>query len=502
MAGRGTRGYVALDCETKRFVWLKDAWRVHYELVEKEGTILAQLNEKKVRNVPTLVCHGDIRNQTTKSPSVWEQKNPPKSASAPPLLLSSPFSSSSKTLVNNQAAPPSTPRKRSHSEVASTDTIDFREECPLRRHMHYRIVVREVALPLSEFQNGRQLVWIILDCVRAHKDAMLKANHIHRDVSSGNVLIYPRIVYSATDNALQVRWTGLLADWEMSKSVKDNEELLRPRQPPRTGTWQFLSVGMLSRHAKRVEIPDELESFMHVLLYYSVRYLHSNCQDVAEYIESFFESYTLHDDIYTCGLKKLTSVKTCGRLELKDDSPLKFHSPLDTVFKRLLPWFKAHYKVQAYQTKESEIPSPSRGNETSIQSFLAPLSSTPDELDVVDDLDPSVVSDSDDEEVPEGPPRPTPKEEKRAACVASHKSMVGVLSQAIHSTRWPAGDKVGDRVPHDYQPKYPVGQVQGASSRTVKRRKVMSMFDYQTCHSSLPARAVKSGLPRNLGVRR
>ncbi len=43
--------------------------------------------------------------------------------------------------------------------------LPLRSDSPLRRHKHYRLVVEEVALPLSEFQFGRQLVSVVKDCV-------------------------------------------------------------------------------------------------------------------------------------------------------------------------------------------------------------------------------------------------------------------------------------------------------------------------------------------------
>ncbi|GBE90042.1 hypothetical protein SCP_1800640 [Sparassis crispa] len=49
-----------LDCSTKTFVWLKDALRVDHDGMEKEGDILHRLNELKIRNVPTLLQHGDV----------------------------------------------------------------------------------------------------------------------------------------------------------------------------------------------------------------------------------------------------------------------------------------------------------------------------------------------------------------------------------------------------------------------------------------------------------
>lgn len=63
MSGRGTRGYVALDPGTGEFVFLKDCWRVDLPGMEKEGEILQNLNKAKVRNVPRLLCHGDVHEQ-------------------------------------------------------------------------------------------------------------------------------------------------------------------------------------------------------------------------------------------------------------------------------------------------------------------------------------------------------------------------------------------------------------------------------------------------------
>ncbi|EIW52955.1 uncharacterized protein TRAVEDRAFT_86725, partial [Trametes versicolor FP-101664 SS1] len=126
MAGRGTRGYVALDCQNGRFVWLKDAWRAHYDLVEMEGSVLETLNKEGVCNVPTLICHGDILEQSTKTPDYWPKKKDPETTTQPATLP---------------------------------------EECPLRRHMHYRLVVKEVAMDLTTFKDGQQLLSIIFDCV-------------------------------------------------------------------------------------------------------------------------------------------------------------------------------------------------------------------------------------------------------------------------------------------------------------------------------------------------
>ena len=126
VAGRGTRGYVAVPLgddgkavdSTGKFVYLKDAWRVNHEGMKKEGVILKALNDAQVPYIPTLLYHGDL-DQSTVSYDKWPAYHEDKS----------------------------------------------REECPLKSHQHYRLVVAEVGKPLSEFENGIQLVWALFCCI-------------------------------------------------------------------------------------------------------------------------------------------------------------------------------------------------------------------------------------------------------------------------------------------------------------------------------------------------
>ena len=60
LVGRGTRGYIALEWETQRFVFLKDSWRPYYDELEEEGDVLSKLNAEKILNVPTVLRYGDV----------------------------------------------------------------------------------------------------------------------------------------------------------------------------------------------------------------------------------------------------------------------------------------------------------------------------------------------------------------------------------------------------------------------------------------------------------
>ena len=53
IASRGTRGYWAMDCESKKIAFLKDAWRTNVDGFEVEGDILSSM--KGQSGIPSLM---------------------------------------------------------------------------------------------------------------------------------------------------------------------------------------------------------------------------------------------------------------------------------------------------------------------------------------------------------------------------------------------------------------------------------------------------------------
>ncbi|TFK79242.1 hypothetical protein K466DRAFT_668174 [Polyporus arcularius HHB13444] len=452
LAGRGTRGYVALECGTGRFVWLKDAWRAHYLLVDREGDILERLNAAKVLRVPTLVCHGDIQDQVTYTPQRWEEKNPNPQSFPADSNPAAPSSSGSQ-------AGPSSSSSQKRKRGANDDGDDvpppkglhrpsFRSDCPLRRHKHYRLVVEEVALPLSDFQFGRQLVSIVRDCVVAHYQAYDKLSLLHRDVSGGNVLIYPRIS-KMQDGRYRIVFTGLLADWEMAKSINVTD----PRQPERTGTWQYMSAALLSRNDKQVEVSDELESFFYVMLYHAVRYLRSACaaNTIANYLDEFFDQYGWDDGRYVCGNKKLATIMS-GCFHVVDTTTLKFDSHMDSVLAVLLSWFKAHHTVWRYEVDlEEKAAQPAHDPSTP----RSPVSTAADLVVPISDFDEAGLPPSVEVAhmfTPTKTDGPSEADRNTALFASTHGPMVSVLGAAERRLGWPTDDKVGDRIPATWRP--------------------------------------------------
>ncbi len=144
--------------------------------------------------------------------------------------------SSTSTSSRGSTSPSPDHLKTSHQDDDSSDAT----ACgPLPQHTHYRIAVEEVCLPLDSFANGKQLVSLVLDTLHSKVLAthvpvavLMKPSTahcrvtndpqtrlLHCDVSSGNIMIYPKIKYNGAEGRASLAWTGILSDWEMAKSM-------------------------------------------------------------------------------------------------------------------------------------------------------------------------------------------------------------------------------------------------------------------------------------------
>ncbi|TBU40884.1 hypothetical protein BD309DRAFT_992772 [Dichomitus squalens] len=445
--GRGTRGYVALDCETRRFVWLKDAWRAAYMISCREGDVLEKLNDAGVENVPTLVCHGDIDDQVTVTADWWAREQP--SSAAPSTSSSQGSPTSSATLVES-ASSGSRKRKRGPAGEPGDERTRNLATCsdhPLREYQHYRIVVAEVAFSLRNAQNGRQLTSIVLDTVQAHCQAATnpKTLLLHRDISAGNILIYPRVRHGKDGTKHAIVWTGMLCDWELAKPVDDQRAASNASRASQMGTYQFMSVNLLTDPSSpSVTIADELESFFHVLLYYSLRYLRSNCESPASCIANYFNSYAGPGRLLTCGWKSL-AVELDAFLSLQfPHSPLLFDSPMDDLLEGILQCFRAHYNVIRDDLRKAMPPprrrtppppeSPGKRMTFSVSDIVF-FGEDANEVDEDDDLDKHRPADD------------TPSERDRALArkIMDHKFMLEYMTQTLRDTCWPEDDRIPER---------------------------------------------------------
>ncbi|KAJ3485949.1 hypothetical protein NLI96_g4578 [Meripilus lineatus] len=138
-------------------------------------------------------------------------------------------------------------------------------EC-YRARVHYRFAVQEICRPLEDYRDVVEMLRAVCFAVAAHKAAWEKAGVLHRDISPGNILI--------TENG-----RGILNDWDMCKYKED------------VGTWRFMSALLLCCPEKPNEVSDDVESFVHVINWLTLRYQIDSSPFLVDYSLRFYEEY-------------------------------------------------------------------------------------------------------------------------------------------------------------------------------------------------------------------
>ncbi|KAF8515267.1 hypothetical protein BU17DRAFT_31910, partial [Hysterangium stoloniferum] len=117
---------------------------------------------------------------------------------------------------------------------------------------HYQLVLNEIGRSLTDFGNTKEMVTAVRDAIIGHGDAYDKAKILHRDISSGNILI--------TDSG-----GGLLIDWDLCKRLQDIYQ----------GEAHIERTVMIPTDGEQTAIPDwadDLESFFYILVWIALRY--------------------------------------------------------------------------------------------------------------------------------------------------------------------------------------------------------------------------------------
>ncbi|KAG1763736.1 hypothetical protein EV702DRAFT_1156666 [Suillus placidus] len=239
LIGRATRSLPVYDPVKGRVVYLKDTWRIDSHDMQKEGDTYRQLHGYQVPHIAPFERGNDI-----------------------------------------------------DGHGSHTVTHDYVEEswvCGMpfaTGHIHYRMVLGVVGRELSTFRSTHELASAVADALEAHEDAYNKAGILHRDVSVGNLIV--------TDDG-----EGLLIDWDLCRK----RGIIQKRRHDRTGTWQFMSAALLLDPTKHQDFEDDLESFLHVLTWTSIRYCPSNltAQERTVYLSSTFDEVHEKNNVFVGG---------------------------------------------------------------------------------------------------------------------------------------------------------------------------------------------------------
>lgn len=241
-----------------------------------------------------------------------------------------------------------------------------------------------------------------------------------------------------------------------------------------------MSVQYTTHPEHPVSVPDELESFFHVLLHHSVRYLRHTWADcVTSFITDYFDTFRSHEKSgkQTCSAAKASAIfqgELCvGMTDLqflnKDNTP---KHPLNKLLRRWLRLFVARYRILRKQDRylrevdpthgtshvqgraddlDGDVPQDGKNNIRAKLSNLRQRMRGGDEH--VDEL-----SESDEEEDADGTITKAENPswdltKKRAAQLDTHLITTEIFSRyLLRSDDWPA-DRVGDQLSKSYNPR-------------------------------------------------
>ena len=228
-----------------------------------------------------------------------------------------------------------------------------------------------------------------------------------------------------------------------------------------------MSIAMLSRRAKTVEVVDDMESFFYVILYYAARYLASNITNVPTFIENFFDSYGWDGSAYSVGETKSTAIKEARGVVVDADKRklVCFSSPLDQVLRELRDGFHSLYMVREYDSPENLLLLAVQ----STKKDSPPHTPSRSDVRVIDEplMDRTIKGAKErNDDIP------TDDDRERAADVADHRWALSLLQKHI-VVRWPKIKNMGDLVPSTWKSRRDLGPSVTPSNRcTSKRRKL------------------------------
>ncbi|KAI0084579.1 hypothetical protein BDY19DRAFT_1060274 [Irpex rosettiformis] len=288
--GCDTQGYVAVEAQNSDVLFLKDSWRVHHELAKTETEIYRILERYGVPHIPRMICGGDVRGPGDNDP------------------------------------------------VQTTKSVEWikRQDLPvgyayLREHVHHRMVQR-IAYPIEAATNSKQYTKAFYSAIQVIKRADGdECKILHRDISIGNVM------FSGKDGEDDV---GVLGDWDHARVTIPGEA--REHQKFRTGTWLFMSIGLLQNPRKAHETLDDLESIFWTKLYGALhRFKHTGKIDIEVFTEKHHEMDAAgYTSTVVGGDRKYTILVNFPKI-------IKFSSrALDSLFLRLAEAIREYYDAK------------------------------------------------------------------------------------------------------------------------------------------------------------
>ncbi|KAL1941941.1 hypothetical protein VTO73DRAFT_6471 [Trametes versicolor] len=256
LRARATRAFHAWDPSREETVFIKDCWRSAAPPARPEADVVRALNAAGVAHVPQLVCGGDVPGQTTAT----------------------------------------------HKWVDEPWNRGRRADVACHPRVHHRLA-ETLGVPLWLCRSEKHLLEILLDALQGHRGAVTECRTLHRDLSARNIVWDERT------------GRGFLVDWDLCAPMPPDSHTpdpavnmlaQQPNSSPRTGTWDFMSIGQLQTPSKLHDVQDDLEALFWVGVYIIVLYFPFDRAHALYILDSVFASASRVDSVPFGGGDKRT----------------------------------------------------------------------------------------------------------------------------------------------------------------------------------------------------
>ncbi|KAI0666154.1 hypothetical protein C8Q78DRAFT_984862 [Trametes maxima] len=448
---RGYRCYIAVDCTTRKFVWLKDAWRPRNEGGNFEGAILQSFAGDSKLKVPTVVCHGLVAQYcapTEKQSSCGCGAT--QALGVPEKRMTRSMARESGKIIGVKRA------RDQDEEGAEREPGEEEEPCSAVASQptsaHYRLALKEIGMDISNFTSGWQLVKIVFDCIRTHARAYKEYGILHGDISDGNILICPSIIQK--DGREVVVWNGMLIDWELARFVsQDGRPLKRHRLTVGLPlSWEFSSIQRHRDSRRPLTVEDDIEAFVYVLLHTAMQHVRHTLapRAVGRFVHEFFETYRrFPNNVLDCSELKVKSVMD-ARLTFEgtdilfcDDGRAPVH-PLNGLLFELFRRIQARYTVIEWEAQAGGGDGDESDDERDDEDQSACARQRADGR-------PARGTVKQDGQATQSLKPPTARQRDLARGLQSHLAIVKLFSKWVLDKGWPLHDKVSSQFPAGFQ---------------------------------------------------
>ncbi|KAI0785649.1 hypothetical protein C8Q75DRAFT_735507 [Abortiporus biennis] len=310
--GRCTKGFIAFDLDEKRLKFIKDCWRYDGRTYHPELEVYKRFQERikstpySKTNLAVAEGGGDVKDS---------RKRVQKTATD--ILLNS---------------------KR---------TKDQKKFLPQK---HYRFLIRQVGTPLERYkESSRSLCAHVAEAMNGHGLAWDEAGVLHRDVSPENILID-----EDPEGGSRRKPQGFLHDWDLCKYKEEIDS--GPAQEIRSGTWPFVSALLLYYPNKQHDLADDLESFVHIIYWFCIRFHHHDLtpdEIAAELSTTYLHGHKVNG--FDIGSKKKIKLMRSGQpfIDLNKSNKM-VNKGLYVIAEKLAQYCKEHYDTVNFQALDAE----------------------------------------------------------------------------------------------------------------------------------------------------